>query len=98
MHITKDSVLDLIRTYTAVLCEYQSLSYRSHTASQRPLHAIPKAESADNPDQDPSEEDLSEFDRIGFASGIYYSKFATQVLDFAQAQYEAGLWTPDALK
>ena len=29
--------------------------------------------------------DLSEYDRIGFASGIYYSKFAAQVLDFAQA-------------
>ena len=29
--------------------------------------------------------DLSEYDRIGFASGIYYSKFATQILSFAEA-------------
>ena len=29
--------------------------------------------------------DLSEYDRIGFASGIYYSKFAAQILSFAEA-------------
>ena len=28
--------------------------------------------------------DLSGFDRIGFASGIYYSNFARQILDFAE--------------
>ena len=30
------------------------------------------------------ETDLSGYDRIGFASGIYYSSFAKQVLDYAQ--------------
>lgn len=29
--------------------------------------------------------DLSEYDRIGLASGIYYSSFAKQVLSFAEA-------------
>lgn len=31
------------------------------------------------------EKDLSEYDRIGFASGIYYGKFHQSVLDFASA-------------
>ena len=30
-------------------------------------------------------EDLSAFDRIGLASGIYYSTFAKQILSFAEA-------------
>ena len=30
-----------------------------------------------------SEVDLRDYDRIGFASGIYFSKFAEQVLSFA---------------
>ena len=29
--------------------------------------------------------DLSGYDRIGFASGIYYNSFAKQLLSFAQA-------------
>ena len=29
--------------------------------------------------------DLAEYDRIGFASGIYYGSFARQVLEFARA-------------
>ncbi len=29
--------------------------------------------------------DLAEYDRIGFASGIYYSSFAKQILSFAEA-------------
>ena len=28
--------------------------------------------------------DLNNYDRIGFASGIYYNSFAKQILDFAQ--------------
>ena len=32
---------------------------------------------------------LDEYDRIGFASGIYYSKYADQVLDFAKANLPA---------
>lgn len=32
----------------------------------------------------PSETDLSDFDLIGFASGIYYSKFHKSVLKFAE--------------
>ena len=28
--------------------------------------------------------DLSDYDRIGLASGIYYSSFARQLLDFTQ--------------
>ena len=32
----------------------------------------------------PQTTDLSSFDRIGFASGIYYSSFAKQVLSFAE--------------
>ena len=34
--------------------------------------------------------DLSSFDRIGFASGIYYSSFAKQVLSFAEQNLPEG--------
>ncbi len=34
--------------------------------------------------------DLSSFDRIGFASGIYYSSFAKQVLSFADSHLPEG--------
>ena len=34
--------------------------------------------------------DLSGYDRIGFASGIYYSSFAKQVISFAEAQLPEG--------
>ena len=34
--------------------------------------------------------DLSSFDRIGFASGIYYTSFAKQVLSFAEAYLPEG--------
>ena len=34
--------------------------------------------------------DLSGFDRIGFASGIYYGSFARQVLDFAEDNLPEG--------
>ena len=30
--------------------------------------------------------DLAEYDRIGFASGIYYGSFAKQILEYAKAQ------------
>ena len=33
--------------------------------------------------------DLSAYDRVGFASGIYYSSFAKQVLDFARKKLPA---------
>ncbi len=33
----------------------------------------------------PATTDLSAFDRIGFASGIYFTSFAKQVLSFAEA-------------
>ena len=34
--------------------------------------------------------DLSGFDRIGFASGIYYSSFAKQVLNYAKEHLPEG--------
>ena len=34
--------------------------------------------------------DLSEFDLIGFASGIYFSSFAKQVLEYAEANLPSG--------
>ncbi len=34
--------------------------------------------------------DLTGFERIGFASGIYFSNFAKQVLSFAEANLPAG--------
>ena len=34
--------------------------------------------------------DLSGYERIGFASGIYFSNFAKQVLSFAEANLPAG--------
>ena len=34
--------------------------------------------------------DLSDYDRIGFASGIYYSSFAKQVISFAETQLPEG--------
>ena len=36
------------------------------------------------------EPDLSRYDRIGFASGIYYGKFAEQVLNFAKGDFPTG--------
>ena len=36
------------------------------------------------------EADLSEFDRIGFASGIYFAAFAKQLLTFAQKHLPEG--------
>ena len=38
----------------------------------------------------PSITDLSAFDRIGFASGIYYTSFARQVISFADARLPEG--------
>lgn len=38
----------------------------------------------------PQTTDLSAFDRIGFASGIYFNSFARQVLSFAEAHLPAG--------
>ena len=38
----------------------------------------------------PSTTDLSSFDRIGFASGIYYTSFAKQVLTFAETYLPEG--------
>ena len=34
--------------------------------------------------------DLTAFDRVGFASGIYYGSFARQLLAFAEARLPAG--------
>ena len=34
--------------------------------------------------------DLSRYDKIGFASGIYYGKFAEQVLNFAKVNLPTG--------
>ena len=34
--------------------------------------------------------DLSRYDKIGFASGIYYGKFAEQVLNFAKVNLPIG--------
>lgn len=39
---------------------------------------------------EPPEADLSGYDRIGFASGIYYSKFHKLVLSFAQKNLPEG--------
>ena len=36
------------------------------------------------------EKDLNEYDLIGFASGIFFSKFSEQVLKFARANLPAG--------
>ena len=38
---------------------------------------------------DKHEVDLNGYDRIGFASGVYYSKFAEQVLTFAKVNLPA---------
>ena len=34
--------------------------------------------------------DLTEFDRIGFASGIYFSSFSKQILSFAEENLSEG--------
>ena len=34
--------------------------------------------------------DLSKYDRVGFASGIYYGKFAEQILNFAKVNLPTG--------
>ena len=34
--------------------------------------------------------DLTEFDRIGFASGIYFSSFSKQILSFAEENLPEG--------
>ena len=36
------------------------------------------------------EQDLSRYDKIGFASGIYYNKFAEQIINFAKVNLATG--------
>ena len=50
---------------------------------------------------EPQDTDLSSFDRIGFASGIYFSSFAKQIIAFADAHLPEGkdvffIYTPGA--
>ena len=51
----------------------------------------------------PADDDLTEYDRIGLASGIYFSAFAKQLLGFAEAYLPEGkpvfyVYTHGALK
>lgn len=61
---------------------------RHHGNTKKLLDAIAEADSSvtliDVTEQ--SDADLSSFDRIGFASGIYYSSFAKQIIAFAEAR------------
>ena len=48
-------------------------------------HTVTLIDVTEQPDAD-----LSGYDRIGFASGIYYSAFARQIIAFAQARLPEG--------
>lgn len=58
---------------------------KHHGNTKKLLDAIAKTEDVNllNVTENPSA-DLSGFDRIGFASGIYYSSFAKQLISFAE--------------
>ena len=59
---------------------------RHHGNTKKLLDAIAAAEAVTLIDvtEDPTA-DLTSFGRVGFASGIYYSSFARQILSFAEA-------------
>lgn len=68
---------------------------RHHENTKKLLEAIKNASSDEIDLFDISEsapQNLEEYDRIGFASGIYYSKFEKRVLEFAKNN------TPDGKK
>lgn len=56
-----------------------------HHNTKKLLDAIAKTEDVNllNVTENPST-DLSAYDRIGFASGIYYSSFAKQLISFVK--------------
>lgn len=58
---------------------------KHHGNTKKLLDAIAKTEDVNllNVAENPSA-DLSAYDRIGFASGIYYSSFAKQLISFAE--------------
>lgn len=58
---------------------------KHHGNTKKLLDAIAKTEDVNllNVTENPSA-DLSAYDRIGFASGIYYSSFAKQLISFAK--------------
>lgn len=58
---------------------------KHHGNIKKLLDAIAKIEDVNllNVTENPSA-DLSAYDRIGFASGIYYSSFAKQIISFAE--------------
>lgn len=65
---------------------------RHHGNTKKLLDAIADADGSvslidvtEQPDAD-----LSRFDRVGFASGIYYNSFARQILAFADARLPEG--------
>ena len=59
---------------------------KHHGNTKKLLHAIAAAEEVTLIDATAAADaDLKSFDRIGFASGIYYTSFAKQILSFAEA-------------
>ena len=59
---------------------------KHHGNTKKLLDAIAAAEEVTLIDvTETAATDLSSYDRIGFASGIYYSSFAKQILSFADA-------------
>lgn len=64
---------------------------KHHENTKKVLEAIAAENEVDlfNISQTP-EPDVSDYDRIGFASGIYYSKFQKQLLKFAEEKMPEG--------
>ena len=64
---------------------------KHHGNTKKLLDAIANEKEVDLIDVTETEEaDLSGYDRIGFASGIYYGSFAKQVLNFAKKNLPEG--------
>ncbi len=64
---------------------------KHHGNTKKLLDAIAAAEEVTLIDVTATpDRDLSAFDRIGFASGIYYAGFARQILSFAEAHLPEG--------
>ena len=64
---------------------------KHHGNTKKVVKAIHKAYGVDLLDCAKAKDaDLSAYDRIGFASGIYYSSFAKQLLTFAQEKLPPG--------
>lgn len=76
----------ILLNFAKVLCMKTAIVYASihHNNTYRVVKVLSEEYGIELIDATKQQDvDLNEYDRIGFASGIYYSKFHKSVLDFA---------------